>query len=289
MLETFAVIFGAIIGSFLSVCIYRIPLGRYDEDSLSESDGEPKPKEPISITSPARSFCPKCQTTLSWYHNIPIISWVCLQGKCSFCKEAIPFRYPLVELLSAIFCLLCLKSFGLTATGILTYAFCATLIVISFIDIDYYIIPNVISLPGTALGFAVGTLNGFYSIFKYPVSAGFMDSFYGVLVGAGFLFLVSEIYLRMRKLEGLGMGDVKLLAMTGAFFGPACALYTIFVGSLLGSIIGIVLVLVAGRKMTHQLPFGPYLAMGTLLFLFTDVALVNIISNFFVPATAQNF
>jgi leader peptidase (prepilin peptidase)/N-methyltransferase len=284
LLLTFSAVFGLIIGSFLTVCIYRIPLGREDlflddgqaqDESEIASDAdiakevEPSPYRPgLTLNNPPRSFCPSCDHQLSWKDNIPLFSWLILNGKCAYCKAPISIRYPTVELLTAIAAVLSYTIFGLTATSALIFIFTCSLIVISFIDYDYYIIPNVISLPGTVIGLAVGVLNQFTGIFTFPVALDIQDSVLGLLVGGGFLLIVSEGYLLLRKREGLGMGDVKLLAMTGAFFGYPASLFTIFVGSVLGSVLGILLILCAGRKMTHQLPFGPYLAFGTVLYLY---------------------
>lgn len=273
-------IFGLIIGSFLSVCIYRIPFGRVESD---ESSGPPpdesksaasSDKKAISINYPTRSFCPQCQHQLLWWHNIPLMSWILLRGKCAFCKSPISARYPVVELLTGIISVLSFQNFGINPTGIVIFAFCCALIVISFIDYDYYIIPNVISLPGFALGMVLAAVNQVWHVFNPPLVSGLMDAVWGVLAGGGFLFVISEVYLRLRKKEGLGMGDVKLLAMTGAFFGVSGSLYTIFIGSLLGSVLGITLVLVSRRKFSQQLPFGPYLALGTLIYIFVGNQLI---------------
>ncbi|MBN8548393.1 MAG: prepilin peptidase [Deltaproteobacteria bacterium] len=265
-------IFGAIIGSFLSVCIYRIPISKGlhldSEEDLAEPAKKAEPEEKISIAYPRRSFCPHCKAQLSWYHNIPILSWLVLRGKCAFCKAPISARYPVVELMTALVSVMTFQSFGMNPTGAVIFIFCAALIVISFIDYDYYIIPNVISLPGTVIALVLAGINQFYSIFKFPIVSGLKDAGLGILAGAGFLLFISEVYLRLRKKEGLGMGDVKLLAMTGALFGLEGSLYTIFIGSFLGSILGVLLVLCSGRKMSQQLPFGPYLALGTFAYIF---------------------
>lgn len=276
VVSVLAFVFGAIVGSFLSVCIYRIPHGRVPEELNPAPSSEApdssivtaEPARTLTVLNPSRSFCPKCEHQLYWYHNIPLLSWIFLRGKCAFCSAKISARYPLVELLSALFSLLSFQTFGPNLTGFVVYVFCAALIVISFIDYDYYIIPNVISLPGTLIAAVIAGVNQYTSIFKAPIVPDLMSAFWGLLAGAGFLFFVSEVYLRLRKKEGLGMGDVKLLAMTGVLFGVPGALYTIFLGSFAGSVIGISLILLSGRKMSHQLPFGPYLAIGTLLYLF---------------------
>jgi leader peptidase (prepilin peptidase)/N-methyltransferase len=274
-----AIILGAIFGSFLSVCIYRIPYGRVPETldgseqpEVSSENDIAKPETidqaKISLNNPRRSFCPSCSKQLYWYHNIPVLSWLLLRGSCAFCKAKISARYPVVELLSVLFAYLSWAQFGSTPTAALIYVFCATLIVISFIDYDYYIIPNVISLPGTVIAFGLAAINQFFGIFAAPIVPDLVSAFWGVMAGAGFLFVVSEVYLRLRKKEGLGMGDVKLLAMTGALFGVPGALYTIFLGSFLGSVIGLLLIVIFGRRMSQQLPFGPYLALGTILSIF---------------------
>ena len=285
--DIMVIVFGCLIGSFLTVCIYRIPFASLaDEDTLDgeaqdNSNSAPQsiseipeqstlkaPFENLNISSPKRSFCPSCLKQLSWWHNIPVLSWIILRGKCWYCKHPIPVRYPLIEISTALLAFACWKLYGPTPTALLLFAFCAALIVIMVIDYDHYIIPNVISLPGTVIGLVVALSNQFFNIFSYPVVPGIKEALFGVLSGAGFLFLVSEFYLRVRKIEGLGMGDVKLLAMTGAFFGMECSLYTIFIGSILGALIGLTLILIQGRKMSQPLPFGPYLACATLIYLF---------------------
>lgn len=291
LIELFAAIFGAIIGSFLSVCIYRLPIGRFD--NLDEN-GEQQPSENtevLTVSKPARSFCPNCKNTLRWYHNIPIFSWLFLRGKCGFCAAKISGRYPLVEMLSALSAYASVHIYGLTPTSAIIYCTCAALIVITFIDYDHFIIPNLITYPGILLGFLIAGINQLTAWFKTPPMVGMFvkenpianslfEAGVGFAAGAGFLFLVSEVYLRLRKKDGLGMGDVKLLGMLGAGFGPACSLYTIFIGSLLGSVIGITLVLIGGRKMGQYIPFGPYLAAGAVLYLFTGYGLIEGFLNF---------
>jgi leader peptidase (prepilin peptidase) / N-methyltransferase len=182
--------------------------------------------------------------------------------------------------------LLSYAEFGLTLTGLLVYAFFCALLVISFIDLDFFIIPNVISLPGIVIGVVVSFLNQIFELFHWPVAPDIAQSFLGILVGGGFLFLVAEVYLRLRNMEGLGMGDVKLLAMTGAFFGPYCAGYTIFLGSLVGSICGISMIIFGSRKISQHIPFGPYLSLGTFLYLyFPDEVLYS--TQLIVTSVAQ--
>ncbi|NDC38014.1 MAG: prepilin peptidase [Proteobacteria bacterium] len=264
-------LFGAIIGSFLSVCIYRLPLSAsvgLTVEELGLPAGTEHPS--LTITSPQRSFCTHCRVTLRWWHNMPLVGWLLLRGRCSFCNARISFRYPFVEFITAGFAVLTYQSFGLTLSALLIFALVCALIVISFIDYDYYIIPNVISLPGAALGLICAGINQFFHLFTAPIAPDLISAALGLACGAGFLFLVSELYFRLRKREGLGMGDVKLLALVGAFLGPEGALFTIFVGSLLGTVGGVLILLILRRGMSHPLPFGPYLAMGTLLYLFLN-------------------
>ena len=272
-----AALFGLATGSFLALCIYRIPRSREDfpelllpiDGSAPEADVvPPTPHKVVRIHDPARSFCPHCEQTLAWWHNIPLVSWFLLRGRCAFCKASISARYPFVEFLGGLVAVLSVQMYGVTLTGALVFVFCCALIVISFIDYDFYIIPNVISLPGTAIGVGIAALNHFFHLFAYPVVADLTESFFGFLMGAGFLFIISEVYMRLRKKEGLGMGDVKLLAMTGVTFGAPAALCTIFIGSLLGAVFGILFIVLGGRRFSHPLPFGPYLAFATAIYLF---------------------
>lgn len=269
IISMFCFAFGAIIGSFLSVCIYRIPLGKYDP---VHEGAIPVPEEDVSIWSPARSFCPKCQKQLLWWHNIPILSWLFLGGKCGFCKSAVPFRYVFIEVLSAIACVFCYLRFGMTPTAVLAFVFVATMIVICFIDLDYMIIPNVISYPGTVIGFILAAINQFLSpperlLLSDPFSPSLLHSGLGVLGSAGLLYAVWWLYLKLRGREGLGLGDVKLLAMIGATFGIECALFTIFIGSMLGSVVGIGLACLSKHGFSNYIPFGPYLVVAVVTFI----------------------
>lgn len=276
-------IYALLVGSFLSVCIFRIPYGRpkglesleADEDEVSKRKKESSNK--INIFFPPRSFCPSCKEKLLWWHNLPVISWVLLRGKCSFCKTRIPFRYPLVEILSVVFALLSFYTYdGISA--FIVYVFCCALIVITFIDIDYFIIPNIITFPGMAIGLLLAITNQYFHIFSYPLVPGISQSLFGLLAGGGFLFFISEVYFRLRKKVGLGFGDVKLMAMAGLFFGPSHCLEAIFLGSLGGSVLGIAIIVLSKKGMSTPLPFGPYLAIGIVLSLFLGD---NIVTDMF--------
>lgn len=283
---------GLVIGSFLTACIYRIPFGREKgpgrfgmsdeelselEESEEEEHLEEQEFESMSLLSPARSLCPVCKAQLRWYHNVPFFSWVFLGGKCGFCKTSISVLYPFVELLTALCSILSFTLYP-PLTALVVFLFSAALIVMSFIDMEYYILPDVINIPGIWISAALVVLNQFTGIFAPPIVHGALPAFYGFLAGAGFLFLVSEVYLRWRGRVGLGFGDVKLLAFIGVLFGPIASLYTIFIGSLLGSIIGGGMLLLQSQKFSRPLPFGPYLALGALLYVYTGPELLFVIS-----------
>jgi len=230
---------GTIIGSFLNVCIVRLPAG-------------------LSIVHPP-SHCPGCERPISWYDNVPILSYVALGGRCRRCRMRISPLYPTVEVLTgALAVALWLRlGPGLAFAGYL--AFAAALVTITFIDLDHQIIPDVISLPGIAVGLAVS----FVSPLVRP-----LDAILGVLAGGGFLLLVAWAYQAIRGQEGMGGGDVKLLAMIGAFLGWQSLFVTIMVASIVGSVIGIALMLYQRADTRLAIPFGPFLAGGALVHLF---------------------
>ncbi|MBN2427287.1 MAG: prepilin peptidase [Deltaproteobacteria bacterium] len=231
-------IFGLIIGSFLNVCIYRIPAGK-------------------SIMWPG-SHCPSCQNNLRWYHNIPVLSYAVLRGCCSFCGKKISLRYPSVELLTGILFVLVFSRFGLTFASLVYSLFVALLIVITFIDLDLQIIPDVISLPGIVVGFLCSFL-----IPWLP----WTDSLLGIILGGGSLFLVAAVYKMLTKIDGMGGGDIKLLAMIGAFIGWKAILPVIFISSMVGCLVGIPLMLLKGSGTRLAIPFGPFLALGAVIYL----------------------
>lgn len=290
-IEVSVTILGLIIGSFLTVCIFRIPYGKEkgpgdllldepDEELSSNHDSvEQQPEsERLSLVWPRRSFCPHCKAKLAWYHNLPLISWILLRGRCAHCHKAISLMYPSVEILSALCAWLCWTSFS-APTAVLVYIFCAALIVLSFIDAEYYILPNCITLPGIVIAAAIALINHYTHIFELPIVTNVMSACLGLLVGGGTLFLISEVYLRLRGKIGLGFGDVKLLTMTGLLFGPGIAFYTIFIGSLIGTVAGIGMMVFGGHKASHPLPFGPYLAIGTFVSLFFLTDLLRILNS----------
>jgi leader peptidase (prepilin peptidase)/N-methyltransferase len=268
--------FGAIIGSFLGVCSYRIPLGKYEptRPGIRELD------RVVTILSPARSFCPNCETQLTWQQNIPVISWLILRGRCASCKTAIPFRYLLIELMTAAFAVCCYLRFGVSLSALAAFGVVSALIVITFIDLDYMIIPNVITYPGTAIGLILGGATSLLPAnsllpLNFPFTQSLYESLLGIALGAGTLYLVWWLYLVLRRREGLGLGDIKLLAMLGALFGYECSLATIFVGSVCGSVIGLLLVALRRHKYSMHISFGPYLAFAATLYIFNFANLVQ--------------
>jgi leader peptidase (prepilin peptidase)/N-methyltransferase len=239
MWHVISVIFGAIVGSFLNVCIVRLP------------------KEE-SIIVPG-SHCPHCHSPIQFYDNIPLISYLLLGGKCRHCKKTISIQYPLIEGITAIISFFIFLKYGLSWNYLFYFSFASGLIVITVIDLYYQIIPNVISLPGIGVG-----LLGALIIPQIP----FLNSLVGVLLGGGSLFLVATAYQWLFKREGMGGGDIKLLAMIGAFLGWESVVLTVLFSSLIGSITGIFLIASKGKNLKYAIPFGPFLSLGALIALF---------------------
>jgi leader peptidase (prepilin peptidase)/N-methyltransferase len=242
----FVFILGAVVGSFLNVCIYRIPAGQ-------------------SIVSP-RSRCPQCETPIRWYQNIPVLSWLLLGGKCANCTEPISWRYPFVELLTAVLFCGVFLTFGFQPATLIYWIMAAILVTVTFIDLDHQIIPDVISLPGIVVGF-LGT-------FFIPWITWF-DSLMGIIAGGGSLLLIALTYEFVTKKEGMGGGDIKLLAMLGAFLGWQAIFPVIFISSMVGTAVGIPLMLWRKADSKLALPFGPFLAFGAMFYLIWGRALVR--------------
>ena len=232
----FALIFGAAVGSFLNVVILRLP------------------RKDVSIAFPA-SHCPQCQHPLSWWENIPILSYLLLRGHCRCCRATISWMYPVVEAAMAIFSALLCWQYGPSIEFARLFVFFAALLVIIFIDIHHQIIPDRISLPGIVLGFAT-------SPFSQQIT--WQQSGLGLLLGGGVLYLVAWVYLTLAKRDGMGGGDIKLLAMIGAFLGWQSLLYVVFASSLSGSLMGIIAMLRQGKGGKTRIPFGPFLAFGAI-------------------------
>ena len=234
-----SIVFGALVGSFLNVCIFRLP-------------------QQESIVWPG-SHCPHCKKPIKFYDNIPVISYILLRGRCRHCNGAISFQYPLVEGITALGSLILFMKFGPSLSYLFYFSFVAALIVITVIDLYHQIIPDVISLPGIG----VGVLASFFIPQITP-----SNSLIGILLGGGTLFLVATVYQWFFKREGMGGGDVKLLAMIGAFLGWKAVILTILSGSLIGSMMGIIIMVLKGKDFKYAIPFGPFLSLGAVISLF---------------------
>lgn len=240
LILVFSALFGAIVGSFLNVVILRLP------------------REDISIVFPA-SHCPQCGNPLAWYENIPVISYIVQLGKCRHCNRSISLQYPIVELLMAILSAALVNKFGLSVTTAGYFLFTAALLVIIFIDIHLQIIPDVISLPGVIAGFLFSFVNP---------TVHWLDSLIGIVAGGGVLYAVALAYYLWRKQEGMGGGDIKLLAMLGAFLGWQSLPFIIFASSVSGSIIGLLAMTVQRKGGQTRIPFGPFLSLAGICYLF---------------------
>ncbi len=237
--------FGLIVGSFLNVCIYRLPHSK-------------------SIVYPG-SQCPQCGRDIRFYDNIPVLSFIILKGKCRYCRSAISLRYPFVELVSGLMATAVFLKYGPTLESLIFYILIAALLVITFIDIDHQIIPDVITLPGIILFFLA-------SFFLPAVS--WKESLLGILLGGFSLYAVAWGYELLMKKDGMGGGDIKLLAMMGAAIGWKGVLFTIFISSLVGSIIGLVIMAFSKKDLKLAIPFGPFLSIGAILFVFFGPELI---------------
>lgn len=269
MIKSVVFIFGAMLGSFLNVCIYRMPQGE-------------------SVVK-GRSYCPKCKKQIFWYDNIPFISYILLRGRCRFCKEVISFRYFLVELITAAFFLLFYNLYGLSFNFFFYVIFISGLLVATFVDIPHRIIPDEISVGGMVVGFILSVLRG---LDFFPLSYNFkplVNSFFGIVIGGGLIYataaLFDLVYFKLLKkppiqgeTESMGGGDVKLLAMIGAFLGWEKAVFTFFVAPLFGLVIGVINLLV---KKDHTIPYGPFLSLAAVLSIFWTGKIISLLFFYF--------
>jgi len=246
LMNCFAFIFGAVVGSFLNVCIFRIPA----EESIIK---------PLSQ-------CPRCHHPVRFYDNIPIISFILLRGKCRDCGGKISWRYPLVELITAALALLLFLQFGLTLKFLAFFIFTAVLIVITFIDLDHQIIPDVVTLPGIPI---------FLLVAIFVVKVPWMESLIGLLIGGGLLFAIAFIYQLITKREGMGGGDIKLLAMVGGFLGWKSLIFILLFSSFSGAIVGITAMIIKKQDMKYAVPFGPFLSAAAIAYLFLGDAFMR--------------
>lgn len=228
-------LFGLCVGSFLNVCIHRLPLGQ-------------------SIVSPG-SRCPHCGYALRWFDNIPVLSYAMLRGRCRRCGAGISVRYPVIELVTMVVFVAHALVFGADIVLVPRLLFASALIALFAIDLEHHLLPNAITLPGIAVGLA----------FSLLLPPGIVPALIGVLVGGGVLWLIGEAYFRLAGQEGMGGGDVKMLAMIGAFLGWKLVLVTLVFSSIAGSVIGMLVLASRRGGLKYALPYGTFLALGALV------------------------
>lgn len=233
--EIVIALLGLCVGSFLNVCIHRLPERR-------------------SVATPGSS-CPRCGYVLRWYDNIPVLSYAILRGKCRSCAQPISLWYPAIELITAGVFLLHWYAFGWSVVLPVRLVLGSALIVLFMIDLEHQILPDVITLPGIVAGFGA-------SLFLPP---GPWMSLLGVLLGGGLLWAIAEVWLRVRKIEGMGFGDVKMLAMVGAWLGAKAVVLTFVLSSMMGGLVGVVLIAARRADMATRVPFGTMLAVAALV------------------------
>jgi leader peptidase (prepilin peptidase)/N-methyltransferase len=230
---------GLLIGSFLNVCIYRVPIGK-------------------SIVFPPSS-CPECGSHIKPWHNIPVISYIFLGGRCASCGAGISPVYPVVETLNALLYAAALYRFGYGLRGLVVMALMSAFVVVTFIDLKHQIIPDGITLPGIIIGFALGPA---------AFGTGMLDSALGVVAGGGLLMFASMVGSVVLGKESMGGGDIKLMAMVGGFVGWKMVLVSIFIGSVIGSAVGVPLIAFKVIKRDTLIPFGPFLVAGSAIVIF---------------------
>jgi len=236
---------GLVVGSFLNVCIHRLPRRE-------------------SLLWPA-SHCPACSRPLAWFENIPVVSWLVLRGRCRVCRAQISMMYQAIELTTAVLFAAMYAMHGIQPLLVARVLFGCALVVLFVIDLRHRILPDLITLPGIAAGFGASLL----------LPPGPVASLLGIALGGGILFALSEAYYRLRGHEGLGMGDVKMLAMIGAFLGWRLVLVTLFLASFSGSLVGLVLIASGRGSLKSQLPFGAFLAASALVSAFGGAPLLT--------------
>jgi leader peptidase (prepilin peptidase) / N-methyltransferase len=268
---------GLIVGSFLNVCIYRIPLGK-------------------SVVSP-RSACPHCGTPIRPYDNIPVFSYLLLRGKCRGCGTSISIQYPIVELLTGAAFFACAWKWNFASPTFINTLLLSIIIILVFTDYHHRILPNVLTLPGMAAGILLSpfqdisyyddVLSGMSASLLWPgdyqLILPWVGSIVGAIVGAVPLFVIGIGYEKLRKRQGLGMGDVKMMAMIGAFMGCRIAFLTIFAGSLLGTLVGVFLMLFRHMNLQSKLAFGVFLGIASAILLFYGLPFWNWYYNLSVP------
>lgn len=246
-----AALFGLCIGSFLNVVIHRLPRGQ------------------SIVTPPSR--CPKCGYRLQWYDNVPVLGWLMLGGRCRKCRAPISAQYPIVEFITGALFVLVVWATPDVALMVSRLTLVCVLIALFGIDLEHQILPNSITLPGIIIGL----------IFSAVAAPGWKDAVLGVLLGGGLLYGIAAAYYLVRREEGLGMGDVKMLAMIGAFLGWKAVLVTLVLSSFSGAIVGVGLIAAQRGGMRVALPFGTFLALGALAAMLVGDPLINWYAQFF--------
>jgi len=238
----FVIIMGGLWGSFANVCIYRLPLNRG-----------------VAL---GRSYCIKCKKQINWYDNIPIISYLLIEGKCRKCKKKISFQYPLVELLSILTFVIIYFFYGITFTTILLIALSLTFLIIFFIDLEHFIIPNNLTYPMMILGFVKSFDPNLNSLFP-----NYVNSLIGGFFGYGIIWLIIFFYKVLRNKEGMGLGDAKLLAVIGFWFGWISVPFILFSSSVVALISVMPSLLNKSKKLSSEIPFGPFIIVGCILYI----------------------
>ena len=247
------IIFGSLWGSFANVCIYRLP-------------------ENKSVIT-GRSSCPNCKNKIPWHDNIPLLSFILLMRKCRFCKNPIDLQYFIVELISAISFVSIYYFFGLTLAALLLLILSIFFIIIFFIDLKHFIIPNELTFPLMIIGF----IKSFDPNLNQTIFPNYINSLIGGLFGYSIIWLIIFIYKKIRNKEGMGLGDAKLLAVVGFWFGWVSIPFVIFISSAVALILVIPSILNKSRNMTSQIPFGPYIIIWCIIY----VVFANEIKNIF--------
>lgn len=263
-----AFIAGLLIGSFLNVCIYRLP-------------------RDLSVVQPSRSFCPACQHQIAWYDNIPVLSYFLLRRRCRYCSQPISARYMIVELLTGVLFLLIVAALGPTGMAIKLCVLCALLVGLTFSDLESLILPDEFTLGGIVAGLIFAwfvpvddivarlmlAVAGFH---PSPHWASVAESLTGAVLPAGMLFLGGLLFEKIRHKQGLGLGDVKMMAMLGAFLGLRATLLTLVLGSVAGSIIGVIYIYVAKKDASsYELPFGAFLGFAGMIVAFAGAPVIH--------------
>jgi leader peptidase (prepilin peptidase)/N-methyltransferase len=271
--------FGTIIGSFLNVVIHRLPL-----------------EESIVLPS---SHCPQCQSAIQFYDNVPILSWLALRGRCRGCRTPISYRYPLVELLTGLVFAVFFWRTGLSYLLPFNLLFGAAMIVLIFIDAEHLYLPNVINYPGILIALLLRLLfplllfaAPFDDLTSLPLSqlnlplweTSLLGAFMGAMAGGGFLWLVGWLWKKLRSVEAMGLGDVKMMLMVGAFLGWRLTILSIFLAAFVGSLVGITqIILQKDRNLNSKIPFGIFLGMGSIISLLWGGQLIDWYLNTFIP------